>query len=314
MSEILNIHEVLKRLSHSSVLLLHACPRKYQLTKLLARPEEESDDLTYGAAVGYGIQALLLGESKEAVFLHILFHWGMDIMDVDDKTYKKKKTIWDAFHALNIFEGKYLGPILSEYEIAIFNKKPAVELGFRINIGQGFSYRGYVDVVLINKKSRELTVLEVKTAGQKYIPPAKFQNSGQGLGYSLVCDFIAQTYKNVSSSSYKILYFVYKTLATDFEFLPFPKSHSQRAYWIKQLLQEVEHIQGFERDDFWPMYGESCHSWGRDCAFLNVCNLSNEVILKDVNPQVKKEEYTFDLSLMDLINAQLERHQEAIVL
>jgi hypothetical protein len=230
------------------------------------------------------------------------------------KLIRRRKQSGTHFTRSISLRGNILDLFLPNTMWRIFNKKPAVELGFRINIGQGFSYRGYVDVVLINKKSRELTVLEVKTAGQKYIPPAKFQNSGQGLGYSLVCDFIAQTYKNVSSSSYKILYFVYKTLATDFEFLPFPKSHSQRAYWIKQLLQEVEHIQGFERDDFWPMYGESCHSWGRDCAFLNVCNLSNEVILKDVNPQVKKEEYTFDLSLMDLINAQLERHQEAIVL
>lgn len=308
------IHPILKRLSHSSVLLLHACPRKYQLRKLLAKPEEEADDLSYGDAVGYGIQQLLVGRSKEDVWMDIFLRWGMDIIDVDDRTEKKKKTIWHAYHALNIFQGRYLEKLLSQYEVALFNGKPAIELGFRISIGKDYYYRGFVDVVFIDKKSRELAVFEVKTIGSKYIAPAKYQNSGQGLGYSLVCDLIAATNKTVTGSSYKILYFVFKTLAEDFEYLPFPKSHSQRAMWIKQLLQEVEHIEGYDKDECWPMYGESCHSWGRDCEFLNVCNLSDEFVLKGVNPEVKKEEFTFEISLMDLINAQLERHQEAIVL
>lgn len=312
---ILPLHEVLKRLSHSSILLLHACPRKYQLRKLLSRQEEESDDLTYGKAVGYGLQEFLLGKlSKEEIWLNIFFRWGMDVVDFDEKTNRKKKTLWHALHALNIFEGNYLAIFREQFEVAQFHGKPAVELGFRIDIGAGFEYRGFVDVVLIDKKTRELVVLEIKTTGNKFISPAQYQNSGQGLGYSLVCDFIAQTDSSLSGSSYKILYFVFKTLAENYERLPFSKSHSQRAMWIKQLLQEVDHIQGYEKEECWPMYGESCHNWGRDCEFLNVCNLSDEYVLKGANPELKKEEFTFNISLMDLINSQLERHQEAIVL
>lgn len=308
------IHPILKRLSHSSLLLLHACPRKYQLQKLLSRPEEESDDLTYGDVVGFGIQQLLVGRPLEEVWIEIFLRWGSDVIEYDDKTFKKKKTLWDAYHALNIFNGRYKTKLLEEYDVATFAGKPAVELGFRINIGSEFYYRGYVDVVFIHKRTRELVVLEVKTIGSKFVSPAKFQNSGQGLGYSLVCDYIAQANKDINGSSYKILYFVYKTLAEDYEPLPFPKSHSQRALWIKQLLIDVDHILGYDKEGCWPMHGESCHSWGRDCTFLGVCNLSDDVILKNVNPELKKEEFTFDISLMDLINAQLERHQEAIVL
>ncbi len=77
---------------------------------------------------------------------------------------------------------------------------------------------------------------------------------------------------------------------------------------------EVEHIMGYDREEIWPMYGENCEAWNRPCTFLNVCNLSDEVLLKNANPVLKKEEFTFDISLMDLIEAQLNRHQEAIVL
>lgn len=308
------IHPILKRLSHSSILLLHACPRKYQLRKLLRMPEEESDDLTYGDAVGYGIQQLLIGRSLQAVFLEIFLRWGSDVIEYEDKTLRKRKTLWHAYHALNKFDRTFKETLLNEYEVATFHGKPATELSFRINIGADFYYRGFVDVVLVHKRTRELVVLEIKTTAAKYITPGKFQNSGQGLGYSIVCDFLAQNTPNIAGSSYRILYFVFLTPNDEFEQMPFPKSHSQRAYWIKQLLMDVEHIQGYDREGIWPMYGESCHSWNRDCEFLGVCNLSDEVVLKDANPEVKEEQFTFDISLMDLIESQLQRHQEAIVL
>src|SRR5712664_2495357 len=143
------LHPVLKRLSHSSVLLLHTCPRKYQLRKLFQQPEEESDDLSYGDVVGYGIQQLLIGRPLEEIWIEIFLRWGGDVIEYDDKTEKKKKTLWHAYHSLNIFEGRYKNVLLAQYEVEIFNGKPAIELGFRINIGQGFEYRGYIDVVFI---------------------------------------------------------------------------------------------------------------------------------------------------------------------
>jgi hypothetical protein len=308
------IHPVLKRLSHSSILLLHSCPRKYQLRKLLARPEEDSDDLTYGDAVGYGIQQLMIGRPMQDVWLDILLRWSMDIIEYDDKTLKKKKTLWHAFHALNKFDRLSKPALLEQYEVAVFEGKPAIELSFRINIGADFYYRGFVDIVFIDRRTRELVVFEIKTTASKFVGPAKFQNSGQGLGYSIVCDFLAQKIPGIAGSSYKVLYFIYLTPSEEFVPMPFPKSHSQRALWIKQLLMEVEHIQGYDREGIWPMYGESCESWGRPCEFLGVCNLSDEVVIKGSNPELKDENFTFDISLMDLIESQLERHQESIIL
>lgn len=308
------IHPILKRLSHSSILLLHACPRKYQLRKLLSHQEEDSDDLTYGDAVGYGIQQLLIGRDKQSIWIEIFMRWGMDLASEDEKTQRKKKTLWHAYHTLDIFSGRHKDAILAEYDVATFNGNPAIELGFRISIGNDFYYRGYVDVVLINKRTKELVVLEIKTTASKFVSAGKFQNSGQGLGYSLVCDYIAQQNPGVAGSHYKIFYLVFKTPIAEYEPFYFPKSHSARAMWIKQLLQECEHIVGYDNDGLWPMYGESCTSWGRDCEYLGVCNLSDQTVLKDVNPEVVEEKFHFEISLMDLINAQLERSQEGILL
>ncbi len=308
------LHPVLKQLSHSSILLLHACPRKYELTKLLGRQDaqEDSEDLTFGDAVGYGIQQLLLGRKRDVVWFEIFMRWKRDIFNTTDGEERKKKTLWHAFNALEVFERRHLPSILEKYEVAEFDGKPACELGFRINIGSGYSYRGYVDTVLIDRATRELVVLEIKTTASKFVGAAKFQNSGQALGYSIVCDFIAQHNKTVEGSSYKVNYLVYLSTEMAYQPLPFNKSHAQRALWIKNLISEIEALQLYEREQHFPMHGESCESWNRPCDFLNVCNISNEFTTKGANPKVEEKEYTFEIPLMDLINSQLVRHEQEI--
>lgn len=309
------LHPVLQRLSHSSIALLRRCPRKYQLTKLIGRSEEESEDLTYGKAVGYGIQQLLLRVPRGKILFEIFRNWKGDILDCGDATERKKKTIWHAFHCLEKFEHQLRDIILQDYEVVILKGKAACELGFRINIGSGFYYRGFVDVVLIHKKTRELFVLEVKTTADKWILPAKYQNSDQALGYSLVCDFIAQQTPDIKGSSFKILYLVYMSIQRQFEQFTFSKSHSMRAHWIKQMLIEVDTVLLYDKEQLWPMHGDACSSFGRACEFLNICTLSDEVIIQGANPKIKEEkdsDFDFNISLLDLIEAQLQRHTQEI--
>lgn len=273
---------------------------------------EDSEDLTFGDVVGFGVQQLLLGRKREDIWLECWLRWKRDVFNPSEKEEKKKKTLWHAFTALEVFERGPLRSILEEYEVAVFDGKLAAELGFRISIGSGFSYRGFVDIVLIHKKTRVLRVLELKTTAAQYVGPAKFQNSGQALGYSIVCDDIAHKDSSVDGSSFDIFYLVYLTGEKKYEPLIFNKSHSQRALWIKHLLLEVDTVQLYEREECFPMHGESCESWGRPCEFLNVCNLSNEYALKGANPAVEEKEYTFEIPLLDLINAQLARHEQEI--
>lgn len=309
------LHPALLRLSHSSIALLRRCPRKYQLTKLLGRAEEESEDLSFGKAVGYGIQMLLLGVPRSKILFDIFLMWKRDIINVSDAEERKKKTLWHVYHALELFKRKFKDLILAEYDVAVFNNVPACELGFRIKIGSGFYYRGFVDVVLLHKRTRELLVLEVKTTADKWVLPAKYQNSDQDLGYSLVCDFIAQKDAQIQGSSFKTLYLVYKSIAKEYEQFTFSKSHSMRARWIKQMLIEVDTVSIYDKEQMWPMHGDACMSFGRACEFLNICTLSDDVIITGANPRIKEEgdaDFHFNISLLDLIEVQLQRHTQEL--
>ena len=92
MSDTDGIHPNLKKLSHSSKVLLHKCPRKYQLYKL-ASPEVKDDDgdfdTDFGPAVGYGVQKFLECGNLNDTFFEMFLRWKGDIMD--DEGEKKKK-------------------------------------------------------------------------------------------------------------------------------------------------------------------------------------------------------------------------------
>lgn len=312
----INIHETLKRLSHSSVALLRSCPQKYKLRKMYGKmDDEESEDLAFGKAVGYGIQQLLIGTPLEQIYLHILANWSRDIIDTDAAEERKRKTIWHAFHALELFERRHLQNILAAYDVAHIGGAPALELGFRIKIGSGFSYRGYVDVVLMHKLTKQLLVLEIKTTVSNYVLPAKYQNSDQALGYSLICDYVARHSNAELGSDYQVMYFVYMSQKMVYEVLPFTKSHSMRAQWIQDMLLEVEKVKLYQAAGYWPRHGSACGSYNRACEFIGICHMSDEALLAGAKPEVKPEadeDFAINVSLLDLIDSQMHINQQEL--
>jgi hypothetical protein len=81
----------LSRLSYSSNLTLHSCPRKFQLDKLQAEKAEQDESTSvtfaYGHAIGEGIQQLLIHRTEiglEAAFNTALWKmflaWDADIL------------------------------------------------------------------------------------------------------------------------------------------------------------------------------------------------------------------------------------------
>lgn len=309
------MHPILKRLSYSGIGTLHLCPRKYWLTKLLGRAVEETDDLNFGKAVGAGVQMLLTGSSKEEIYLYILSHWVMDIEDIDQKTLNKKKTIWHAFHAIEVFTVTWLPIFQKEYEVANFQGKSASELGFRIYIGDDYEYRGFVDIVLINKKTRQIIVLEIKTTAYANVYPESYQNSEQGLIYSILGDYIVAQpeYADINSSAYQVFYLVYKTKSYEYEKFVFTKTAAMRAAWVKQMLIEVSQMEMYDKDEHWPIHGESCRAFGRTCQFFGTCTLSDNSLLAGVAELVLPNEgdkFQFNLQLIDIINTQLQKQLE----
>lgn len=297
-------------LSYSSLLTLHSCPRKLQLYKLNTKVEREEDipgslTFAYGHSFGQGIQDILAGKPWEQVLWEAFIGWEVDLDHVNPK---QNKSFWGVIVGLKQFAHMREEGYLDGYELMEYKGSLACELSFVIHLPDGFKYRGYVDAVLKHKLSGEVMVLEVKTSSSYATNPAQYKNSAQAIGYSIVLDVLEP-----SLSAYKVLYLVYQTKSESFIQLPFEKSYYSRALWIRELLLDIETIKMYEEAQIYPMRGESCYSWMRECEYLNLCTLSTERLTSPLSPEDSQKledqlnEFQIHVTLEDLIKAQLAK-------
>jgi hypothetical protein len=309
-----SIHPNLKLLSHSSSLLLHRCPRDYELYKLSPRKLdqqqgdlEDTVHLDFGDVVGQGVQEYLVSGSLNNAIMTVLKAWPNAI---DDETGERaKKTFWHAINAVEAFTG-FRKTVLSGYDLVHIDGKPAIELGFSIDLGNGFSYRGNLDALLIHRLKQELTTGECKTTKNKTPHEADYKNMGQTLGYSLIVDSIAKRLGIEVKSSFNAFYFVYTTFGYEWVPMLFKKSHLDRALWIKNTMIDVAHVQHYAEMNYFPPHGESCRAFGRVCQHFGTCHMSNRSLVGE-SPAVKVDDetkYQFKFHIDELIQDQLERH------
>jgi hypothetical protein len=180
-----------------------------------------------------------------------------------------------------------------------------------------------VDCVLQHKYTGQYLVVDIKTTGNNSSNPAKYQNSPQCLGYSIIMDKVAP-----GQNSYEVMYYEYMTYTRKFVEHLFVLSNLSRAQWLRNLLLDTDIMQMYSQYEEWPMHGESCASYNRACQFIDVCTIStqslcpsatspNELAMdarefdtkKDLNDKgllVKKIiQYDIEVSFNDLIQSQL---------
>ncbi|RLE97819.1 MAG: hypothetical protein DRJ63_08605 [Thermoprotei archaeon] len=302
----------LKLLSHSSRTLLHKCPRKYQLYRLSSEQVSLEDEaqakqtltFDYGTIVGIGMQGALEGKSEDAIFLECFLAWEGDLLEVNTR---QKKSFWLAMFAVKKFISLRAGGFLESYELAYYKNKPAVELSFQLTLPNGYKYRGFIDGVLVHKVTGEVLVLEAKTSSGT-ANSAMFKNSGQALGYSVVLDVMFP-----HTSSYTVLYLVYETKSYEYVELPFKKSLLKRALWLQELLIDTQLIDLYHSYDTYPMHGESCFDFFRDCEYMGICTLSTENITKPLTASMLERieadsgKYDFKVTFEELLEAQVSK-------
>jgi hypothetical protein len=292
----------IRQLSYSSLLSLHSCPRKFQLYKLRTTHREEeslksSITFSFGHIVGEGVQLIFQELAWEEILWKLFQTWSVDLFAEDEKA---GKSFWLGLIALKRLYAIREEGYLNDYELVHFDGKAACELSFAINFPDGFRLRGFVDLVLRHKISGEVVVIECKTTGSKSLNPAIYKNSAQAIGYSIVLDTIAP-----DVSSYKVIYLVYQSSSKEWVKFDFIKTYQQRAQWIRELLLDIEMIKMYEEAQIYPMHGESCYSFFRECEYINSCNLSTEYLTKPCTADEEdKTKYQFDIQLIDLLNAQ----------
>lgn len=302
----------LQQLSYSSLLTLHKCPRKFQLDRLQA---EKTDDDTnkssvtfaFGHVVGEGIQLVFQNLTEEEIIWRMFLMWDVDLLDENPK---QAKSFWEAIQAVQKFIAMRSSGFLDDWDLAYHDGKPCCEMSFLIHLPDGFKYRGFVDAVLVNKLTGEIKVLEVKTTGQSTVNSATYKNSAQAIGYSVVLDHLFP-----ELSSYEVLYLVYKTKQREYDPLPFTKSYLQRALWIRELLLDIEVLKTYEAAEIYPMRGESCFDFYRECEYLYTCTLSTDKLTDPLfdeeadSIKAKWKDYQIHITISDLITSQLRKEE-----
>ena len=262
---------------------------------------------SFGHVVGDGVQRIMAGESLDSVIFQMFLDWHADLADINEK---QNKSFYLAVAAVMKFENMRTFGFLEGWEVLQYNGKPACELAFTISFPDGFKMRGSVDVVLRHIESGKVMILELKTSSSTNLNPTTYKNSAQGIGYSVILDVICP-----DIASYDVLYLVYLTKDMEYEQLTFPKTYLQRAVWIQELLLDIETIKLYESTGVYPMRGESCNSFFRDCEYLNQCTLSTKLITTPYCAEDHQDNKVYDvtLTLMDLINRQMVSTESAVV-
>src|SRR5574341_229680 len=170
-----------------------------------------------------------------------------------------------------------------------------------------FRSAGHIDIVLRHKVTKKLMVLEIKTTSSKTIDEARYGNSGQALGYSLIVDRIAESEE--LAATYEVLYLVYSSTQREWRSFVFTKNRTQRIEWLQSRLLDHAHIGTFRKISFFPKNGNSCWNFNRRCTHYGMCDMKamQNVDFKVFNSQVHElpENMDFIFKLSELATAVL---------
>ncbi len=155
------------RLSHSTMELLFLCERKFQLVRLLEgeRSQGTNPNFCFGHSYEAGCTTYFMtGDKDKAIFDAYLAYHGIEEEGHIAIPEDKKKNEWTAVNMV-ISSFQELDNLRDEWEIAVFDGKPAAQLSFKIDIDEVFYYVGYLDLALRNKYTGRHAVLDFKTTG-----------------------------------------------------------------------------------------------------------------------------------------------------
>jgi len=96
--------------------------------------------------------------------------------------------------------------------------------------------------------------------------------------------------------------------------LEFKKDYLSRALWIREIMLDIEMIKLYEQAGVYPMHGESCNDYYRECEYFNLCTLSTDKLTEPLQPEHQQQiehsiehDFQIKLTLQQLINAQIEK-------
>jgi hypothetical protein len=267
-----------------------------------------------------GIQTAISGGTFNESILACWLEYDHDLEDEGTQSEKaSKKSIHHAVLATELFWRKYNAGTfgyLNGWEVAKFKdpvtgkERLGIELTYVIDIIDGFTDEGHIDLILYHPVKNRYMVVEIKTTGNNVVDEATYKYSDQPLGYGIVLDAIAA--QSGGTASFDVLYLVWKSRTRELIAMPFSKSIRDRARWLRELLMDIEMIQGYQQAEHFPHRGESCFSFFRQCEHFASCKMTREklILLSAANNAEGDSEYaemvepTFRFTIEQLLERQ----------
>lgn len=273
-------------LSFSRLQALWRCPREFYLKELEGKSDGFSGNLhtAYGSAYGAGLQELFRSGDIERALVLALVEW--DFAAWDDPYRKiRNKSFSDMVDGLILFNETQLPHLSNDWELAIINDKPAIELTFFIKINEEFNYQGHIDLVLKNKHDGTLCAWEMKTSSRAQ-QEANWGNSEQTLGYHAVLSYAKESKETSTTRTIYITNQVGKMQDRNANFglsyFPYELNSSANIDFVNQLLLDANTIKLYEESGYWPKRGSNCVRFGSTCAYYGQCNVATDKKIKDL--------------------------------
>lgn len=300
------IREGVRALSYSKISTFGNCPRKFYLGELKGgRSFSPTIDTAYGHAVGAGIQEFFryaetnsIEQAKQRAVVAAIAAY--DYLDLSEEKSYSKKDLWWAVLAVEKFCSEVGIQILSNFKLAYINGVPGIELTFLIQINPTTDYQGHIDLVLEERTTGELYVVEVKTS-MNAPTPSDWANSFQTLGYNTVL----HAYAKGRGVNFNVLYICFATKEREFYPMTFHKSVAARMEFITTLLLDVDTMDKYESHGFWPKRGNNCSAYNKPCYLFGICDThSMEASTDSAYEGLALEDVTIVLTLEEMLAAE----------
>lgn len=258
--------------SYSMQQVLHTCPRKFQLMKLGADSNTETEkevncDFAFGHAVGAGVAVYdQTRDMKQAIWAAFLA-WNIDLFEEAPPKPKRpapNKSFWHAVWALKVYETFFEEETdLADYEVV------KLEATIGVDLENGYFYSGHIDEILQSKSTGRFKVKENKTTVYATVDPAMYANQDQALSYAIVVD-------SLGAAEYEVLYTVYSSTEQRWMQFEFVKGPLSKAEWLQGQAFVASDIEQYSEHNFFPKRGSGCISFGRRCEHFETCDFNSE--------------------------------------
>lgn len=135
--------------------------------------------------------------------------------------------------------------------------------------------QGKIDFIMRHRVTGMYATLDLKTTGiDADLERAEYTYSGQQTGYSNVLHAMLGIQPEQFSVIYIVAHFDMQTMPT-INFLELKRdSEKVDDYWMGKM-DRLHRMKAYAEHGWFPRTNGGCHSWGRECAFFDICESRN---------------------------------------